>query len=79
MREFPRPGDDAVSVAYGWMRRIRGADDGDRVDPVAEDWAAEAVIRYHHAEAPAWLGRRDDALCLKYLIVRVVLERRGIL
>ena len=64
---------DAVALVSGWMQRL--CDDA----AVAEDWAVEALLRHHWQQGPEWLCRREVMLQLKYRVVEVVLERRGVL
>lgn len=64
---------DAVVIVGGWMQQL--CDDV----AAAEDWAVEALLRYRRQQVPRWLGERDAMVQLKYVVVRVVLERRGIL
>jgi hypothetical protein len=64
---------DAVAIVGGWMQRLCDDEVG------AEDWAIEALRRYRRQQVPPWLCHREVMLRLKYVAVRVALERRGVL
>ncbi len=64
---------ETVVLVHGWMHVLCGD------TAAAEDWAVEALLRHRRQQVPRWLRQQDAMVQLKYVVVRVVLERRDLL